>query len=67
MLKNLPANAGSAGSIPGWRRSSGEGNDNSLQYSCLKNLMDRGDCQATDHEVTKSQTQLKDYAHTHIC
>ena len=35
MLKNLPANAGNSGSIPGSGRSPGEGNDNSLQYSFL--------------------------------
>ena len=29
------------GSIPGAGRSPGEGNDYPLQYSCLKNLMDR--------------------------
>ena len=33
-------NAGDAGSIPGSRRSPGEGNGNPLQYSCLKNPMD---------------------------
>ena len=33
--------------IPGLGRSSGEGNDNSLQYSCLENPMDTGDWQAT--------------------
>ena len=44
-VKNLPANIGDArdmGSVPGWRRSPGEGNDNPLQYSCLENPMDRG-------------------------
>ena len=30
------------GSIPGFRRSPGGGNGNPLQYSCLKNPMDRG-------------------------
>ena len=30
------------GSIPGSGISSGEGNGNPLQYSCLENLMDRG-------------------------
>ena len=35
-------NAGHLGSIPGWERSSGEGNGNPLQYSCLENLMDGG-------------------------
>ena len=41
MLKNLAANAGDAGSIPGSGRSPGEGNSNPLQYSCLENPMDR--------------------------
>ena len=34
--------AGDLGSIPGSGRSSGEGNCNPLQYSCLENPMDRG-------------------------
>ena len=38
--KNLPANAGDVGSIPGLGRSLG-GNDNPLQDSCLGNPMDR--------------------------
>jgi len=45
MVKILPANAGDlreSSSIPGLRRSPGEGNDNPLQYSCLANPMDRG-------------------------
>jgi len=33
---------GDLGSIPGSGRSSGEGNGNPLQYSCLENPMDRG-------------------------
>ena len=40
MVKNLPANAGDitdADSIPGSGRSSGGGNGNPLQYSCLEN------------------------------
>ena len=41
-VKNPPANAGDAGWMPGWRRSSGEGNGHPLQYSCLGNPMDRG-------------------------
>jgi len=41
VVKNLPANAGDAGSIPGLGKSPGEGNGNPLQYSCLKNPMDR--------------------------
>ena len=35
-------NAGGPGSNPGSGRSSGEGNGNPFQYSCLENLMDRG-------------------------
>ena len=41
-LKNLPANAGDLGSIPGLGRYSGEGNGNPLQYSCLENPWTRG-------------------------
>ena len=39
--------AGHTGSIPGLGRSPGEGNVYLLQYSCLENSMDRGDCQTT--------------------
>ena len=35
-------NAGDQGSIPGSERSSGGGNGNPLQYSCLENPVDRG-------------------------
>ena len=42
------------GSIPGLGRSSGEGNGNPLQYSCLDNPMDRGVLYATIHGVTES-------------
>ena len=37
------------GLIPGLGRSPGEGNGNPLQYSCLKNPMDREAWQATVH------------------
>ena len=53
MVKNLPVNAGDPGSIPGLGRSSGEGNDNPFQYSCLGNLMDREAWWATVHGVAK--------------
>ena len=42
VVKNLPVNAGDLGSIPGSGRSLGEGNGKPLQYSYLKNSMDRG-------------------------
>ena len=35
-------NAGDLGSIPWFKRSLGEGNGYTLQYSCLENPMDRG-------------------------
>ena len=41
------------GSIPGLRRSPGEGNGNPLQYFCLENSMDRGAWQVIVHGVTR--------------
>ena len=55
-VKNVPANAGDAGLIPGSGRSPGGGNGNPLQYSCLENPMDRGAWGATVHGVAKSRT-----------
>ena len=54
--KESACNAGDPGSIPGSGRSPGEGNGNLLQYSCLKNPMDRGAWQAIAHGVAKSWT-----------
>ena len=54
VVKNLSANAGDAESIPESGRSPGGGNSNPLQYSCLKNIMDRGAWRATIHGITKS-------------
>ena len=42
VVKNLPANAGDSGLIPGLGRSPGEGNVNPLLSSSLENFMDRG-------------------------
>jgi len=58
VVNNPPVNAGDAGSIPASGISSGEGNGNPLQYSCLGNPMDRGTWQAIFHGVAKSRTQL---------
>ena len=58
VVRNLPAKAEDAGSIPGLGKSSEERNSNPLQYSCLENSIDRGAWWATDHGVAKSQTQL---------
>ena len=57
VIKNPPANAGDigdTGSILGSGRSLGGGHDNPLQYSCLKNRMDRGAWTATVHRVAES-------------
>ena len=53
VVKNTPANSGNLNAILGSRRSPGEGNGNSLQYSCLGNPMDRGVWWAMVHGVTK--------------
>ena len=58
MVKNPLASAGDVGLIPKLGRSPGEGNDNPLQYSCLKNCMNRGAWWATVHGVAESQTRL---------
>ena len=56
MVKNPPANAGDLSSIPGSGRSPGEGKGYPLQYSCLKNPMDRGAWRTTVHGVAESDT-----------
>ena len=53
MVKNVPANAGATGLIPGVGRSPGEGNGNPLQYSGLENPMDRGTWKAIVHGVAR--------------
>ena len=60
----LSYNAGDLGLIPGLGGSSGEGNGNPLQYSCLKNPMDRGAWWAAVHWVPKSWTRLSDFTFT---
>ena len=40
--KGSACKVGDLDSVPGLRRSPGEGNGNPLQYTCLKNSMDRG-------------------------
>ena len=47
--KESAGNAGDLGLIPGLGRSSGESNDNPLQYSCLQNSMHRGAWQTLVH------------------
>ena len=62
VVKNLPVNAADVrvvDLIPELGRSPGEGHDNPLQYSCLKNSMDRGGWWAAVHGITNSWTCLK--------
>ena len=67
VIKNMSANAGDAGLIPGSGRSPGGGNGNPLQYSCWDNTMNRGAWRATVHAVAKSQTRLKQLStHTFV-
>ena len=52
-----PANVGDLRDetlIPRLGRSPGGDHGNTLQYSCLRNPMDRGDSQATVHRVAES-------------
>ena len=57
VVKNPPANAGDAkdkGLVSGSERSSGGGNGNPLQYSCLENFMDKGDWWAIVDRIPKN-------------
>ena len=56
--KESVCSAGDLGLIPGSGRSSGKGNDNPLQCSCLENPMDRGTWWATVHRVARVRHDL---------
>ena len=61
VVKNLPASSGDirkAGSVLGLEDPLEE-DGNPLQYSCLKNPMDRGTWRAVFHRVAKSWARLK--------
>ena len=64
--KESACNAGDPSSTPGMGRSSGEGNGNPLQYSCLENSMDRGAWGAMVPGIAKSQTRLSDFTLTFL-
>ena len=62
-VKNPPTNIGETrdmDSVPGSRRSPGEGSGNPLQYSCLKSPVDRAAWWATVHKVAMSPTRFSD-------
>ena len=70
MVKDLSAKAGDVrdvGSILGLGRVPGVGNGNPLQYSCLKNSVDRGAWQATVHGVAELETTKRlEHARAHM-
>ena len=63
--KGTACNAGDKGSIPGLGRYPGEGNGNSLQYSCLENSMDRGAWWDTVHGVAELD-RTEQLTHTYM-
>ena len=68
MVKNLPANTGDPrdkGSTLGLRWASGVGNGHPLQYSCLKNSMDRRAWWAIVRWVAESNKTEHTWTHTH--
>ena len=56
VVKNLPANAGDMGSIPGLGVSPGVEKSIPFQYSCLEKSMDRGTWRATVYGAAKNWT-----------
>ena len=58
-MKNLPVNAGDAGSVPGSGRCPGGGNSNPLQVSCLGDRMDRGVRWVAESDTTELLNKKK--------
>ena len=66
--KNVPANAGyvrDAGLTPGSGRAPGEGNGNSLQYSCLEISMDRRAWGRRDRPWGRKDLATTEHIHIH--
>ena len=62
VVKNMPANAGDLGSIPGLGRSPGGGHGNPLQYSCLGNPHGQRSLEGYSPRGRKSRTVLSNEA-----
>ena len=62
--KSLISPALAGGSLPLVAPGNGEGNGNTLQYSCLENSMDGGAWWAAVHGVAKSRERLSDFTFT---
>ena len=68
VVKRPPASEGEirdVDSIPGSGKSTGVGNVNPLQYSCLENPMGRGTWWAAVHRITESDTTERLHSLTH--
>ena len=69
--KESACNVGDPGSVPGLGRSPGGGHGNLLQYSCLKNLMERGawwtDCSPRGHKESEMTEQPSTAQHSTKC
>ena len=64
LVKNLPANPGDtrdAGSIPGFGKSPGEGNDDPIQHSYLGKSMDLAGYSPCGHK----ESDITEHTHTH--
>ena len=65
-VKNPPASAGDAGSIPGSGRSPGEGDDNPLQHSCLENPHGQRSLAAYSPRGGKESDTTERLTHTYL-
>ena len=66
VVKNPPAKAGDVSSIPGSVRSPGKGNGNSLQCSCLGNLMEDIAYEVTESDTIEHSTEAAIYIQCNI-
>ena len=69
VVKNLQANAGDVrdvDSIPGLGRSPGGGNGIPLQYSCLKNPVDRGTWWAIVHRIADTTEHTTEHPYSKL-